>query len=244
MEIPILQLQKIVSFKDASSSYRNRIITSQNELTDASIRINQTNKSKNFLNAKTVAVGLSDFIAERAQEELNLTFFNRFKQNLEKPSELTILFPNTKNLLYQFEISNYKTLLSHARESFTVDLENLGLNFPEILKLPKYKNLYNSPEVFNLSLIYSIADLAYKEEPVENILIVAFQKLRQRQQELKKSINSQLADKFISSSVPVEKSNFKISSDQLKNNQELQKLKKYVAEYLFAVENTKNDLKK
>ncbi|MFK7773189.1 MAG: hypothetical protein AB8F94_13660, partial [Saprospiraceae bacterium] len=130
----ILNFQKTVSFKDASISYRKQITTSQNELTDASVRINQTSRNKGFLDAKTVAVGLSDFIAERAQEELNLTFFNRFKENLKNPSELTVLFPNTKTLLYNFEISNYKTLLSHARESFQVDLDNLGLNFPKILK--------------------------------------------------------------------------------------------------------------
>ena len=60
-----------------------------------------------------------------------------FKQNLNKPSELTVLFPNTKNLLYRFEISNYKTLLSHARESFTTDLENLGQVLVGILKQQK-----------------------------------------------------------------------------------------------------------
>ncbi len=239
----LLNFQKTVSFKDASSSYRKRIVTSQNELTDASIRINETNKRKDLLDAKTVAVGLSDFIAERAQEELNLTFFNRFKQNLEKPSELTVLFPNTKSLLYQFEISNYKTLLSHARESFKVDLDNLGLNFPEILKLDKYKDLYNSPEVFNLSLIYSIADLAYKEEPVENILIAAFQKLKDRKQELNKSINVELADNFIADVTPEGVKKSSITSKQIQKNNELQNLKRYVKEYLIAVEESQNKLK-
>ena len=239
----LLSFQKTVSFKDASSSYRKRIVTSQNELTDASIRINETNKRKNLLDAKTVAVGLSDFIAERAQEELNLTFFNRFKQNLEKPSELTVLFPNTKGLLYQFEISNYKTLLSHARESFKVDLDNLGLNFPEILKLNKYKDLYNSPEVFNLSLIYSIADLAYKEEPVENILIAAFQKLKDRKQELNKSINVELADSFIANVTPEGVKKSKITSKEIQKNNELQTLKKFVKEYLVAIEESQSKLK-
>lgn len=236
----LLNFQKMVSFKDASTSYRTRIVTSQNELTNASIRINETNKRKNLLDAKTVAVGLSDFIAERAQEELNLTFFNRFKENLEQPSELTVLFPNTKNLLYQFEISNYKTLLSHARESFKVDLENLGLNFPEILKLEKYQDFYNSPEVFNLSLIYSIADLAYKEEPVENILIASYQKLRDRKKELKKSINIELADSFIDAVKPKDVKNYKIKAKEVSRSEELQKMKKQVNEYIEAVHQARN----
>lgn len=238
----ILSFQETISFKDASISYRKQITTSQNELTEASIRINETNKRKNLLDAKTVAVGLSDFIAERAQEELNLTFFNRFKENLENPSELTVLFPNTKTLLYQFEISNYKTLLSHARESFKVDLDNLGLNFPEVLKLKKYEDLYNSPEVFNLSLIYSIADLAYKEEPVENILVSAFQKLQERKRELNKSINVELADNFIAAVNPKGQKITAISSKQVQNNTELQTLQKYVSEYLDALDNAKHNL--
>ncbi len=239
----ILSFQKTVSFKDASISYRKQITTSQNELTDASIRINETNKRKNLLDAKTVAVGLSDFIAERAQEELNLTFFNRFKENLNKPSELTVLFPNTKNLLYQFEISNYKTLLSHARESFKVDLDNLGLNFPEILKLKKYQNLYNSPEVFNLSLIYSIADLAYKEEPVENILVAAFQKLKDRKIELNKSINAEIADNLIAAVTPTNRKKSSITSKQIKNNEKLQRLKIHVEDYLNAIENCQDEIR-
>jgi hypothetical protein len=238
----ILQLQKTVSLEEANSSYRTRIVSSQKELTEASIRIDQTNKSKNLLDAKTVAVGLSDFIAERAQEELNLTFFNRFKKNMEDPSELTVLFPNTKTLLYQFEISNYKTLLSYARESFTVDLDNLGLNFPKILRLKKYENLYNSPEVFNLSLIYSIADLAYKEVPVETILISGFQKLQDRKSELKKSINIKLADAFLAASNPNGEKDVKQIRTQVRNNSELDSLNRFVNEYLASLNNSKQIL--
>lgn len=238
----ILQLQKTVSFEDTNSSYRTRIVSSQKELTEASIRIDRTNKSRNLLDAKTVAVGLSDFIAERAQEELNLTFFNRFKKNMEKPSELTVLFPNTRTLLYQFEISDYKTLLSHARESFTVDLDNLGLNFPKVLKLKKYETLYNSPEVFNLSLIYSIADLAYKEVPVETILVSGFQKLQERKSELKKSINIELADAFLAASIPTGVKDPKMTRSLIQNNPQLDSLKSYVKEYLDALDNSKKIL--
>lgn len=228
----VLQLEKTVSFKDANSTYRKRIVTSQRELKDASVRINENNKNRNLLDAKTIAVGLSDFIAERAQEELNLTFFNRFKKNLEKESELTKLFPYTRNLLQRFEISNYKTLLSHARESFTTDLENLGLNFPEILELPKYKKLYNSPEVFNLSLIYSIANLAYKEEPVERILLSSFQKLDKRKNELNKSINIQLADIF---EKPINPKTEKPKNPNIIRGSERDTLKKLVEVYINSV---------
>lgn len=246
----VLQYEKTISFQDLSSSYRDPI-TSKNELDIATSRINESSKERGFLDAKTVAVGLSDFIAERAQEELNLTFFHRFKENLEKPSELTVLFPNTKNLLYQFEISNYKTLLANARESFTVDLDNLGLNFPKVLELPKYRDLYNSPEVYNLALIYSIADLAYREVPVEKILISGFKKLEGRKIELGKSIDNELAksilfpkkeegDKKLKKKIARET---KRDFPKIIKGTELSTLQKYTTEYLVALDNCQEEIK-
>ena len=232
----ILQLQKNVSFQDASTSYRNRIVTSQRVLSVENKKINDTNKNRNLLDAKTVAVGLSDFIAERAQEELNLTFFNRFKKNLNKKSELTILFPNTKKLLYQFKISDYKVLLTHARTAFEVDLENLGLHFPDVLNLPKYKEkLNNSPDVFNLALIYSIANLAYRDVPVESILISSYKKLEERKIELGKSINLRLASTFVNPENAKEK-----IKEKIKKEIELEQLKKYTKEYIEAIEHHEN----
>ncbi len=193
-----LELQKQVSYKEVIGNYRTPVVTARSELIDATAQINESTQNRNLLDAQTVAVGLSDFIAERAQEELNLTFFTRFKENLSNPSELTVLFPETKKLLYQFEISNYKTLLSNAREAFTVDLDNLGLHFPDVLELPQYRAaLYNSPEVYNVSLIYSIANLAYKETPVEDILLYSFQKLQNRDLNLSKDINLTLAENIL-----------------------------------------------
>lgn len=222
-----------VSIQDVSTSYRQQIVTSQDELVEASVQINNTGRRRGALDAKTIAVGLSDFIAQRAQEELNLTFFHRFKKNLDRPSELTALFPETKELLYQFEISNYKTLLAHARGSFTTDLKNLGVNFPKILDLKKYRELKNDPNVFNLSLIYRIADLAYKEQPIETILLASHQLLLQRQTDLDRSINLAIADTIV-----VQKGN-RISQAESK---EQQQLKQYLNLYLESLKKNSDDL--
>ncbi|MEO0732455.1 MAG: hypothetical protein AAFZ52_06445, partial [Bacteroidota bacterium] len=194
----LLQLEKQLSFEDLATSYREPI-TSRKELALASTAIDANRNKGSLLDARTVAVGLSDFIAERAQEELNLTFFERFKANLQGPSELTILFPSTRDLLYQFQISNYKTLLSFAKTAFQTDLDNLGLNFPRVLDLDKYTELKNDPNVFNLSLIYSIADLAYKEYPIETIMLATNQKLRKRKQDLGAAINLRISEGALAS---------------------------------------------
>lgn len=247
-----LEFEKTVSFQDVSVNYRDPI-TSKNELDIANTRINETSKNRGFLDAKTVAVGLSDFIAERAQEELNLTFFQRFKENLDKDSELTVLFPNTKKLLYQFEISNYKTLLSNARESFTVDLDNMGLNFPKVLELDKYKSLNNSPEVFNLALIYSIADLAYREVPVEQILIAGYKKLENRKVELGKSIDKELAQAILFPKQKEDKKDKKKSKKKEEDKKdkiniikgtELSTLQNHVTDYLELLDSTQHGVSK
>lgn len=194
----LLDFRKKLLITNTTASYRNQIVTAQTQLIDASAEIDQQRQRSQFLDANTVAVGLSDFIAERAQEELNLTFFNRFKENMEQESELTKLFPETRRLLYQFEISNYKTFLTHARETFENDLDNLGLNLPTILDLPKYQSFANDPNLFNLTLIYSIADLAYRDEPVDNILLASLQRVRQRNDYLDKSINLAITDSIFS----------------------------------------------
>jgi hypothetical protein len=185
-----------VSASATEVSYRQRIVTAQSKLDQANASFNKQRKKGGLLDVNTVAVGLSDFIAERAQEELNLTFFNRFKENLAKDSELTLLFPTTRDLLYKFEISNYKVFLAHARETFNTDLNNLGANISDILKLPKYEKLKNDPNVFNLALIYSIAELAYQEKPVEDILLSTHRQLVNRQTNLDESINLAIAERM------------------------------------------------
>ena len=176
----VLNFSQQVSYETEQGSYRDQIVTSEKALTLASEQIHRSGQSGGFLDAQTVAVGLSDFIAERAQEELNLTFFERFKTNMQDTNELTVLFPYTRDLLFDFEISNYKTLLSHARGAFETDLSNIGLNFPKVLSLKKYERLRNDPNVFNLALIYSLADLAYKEHPVEDLILYACQMIDDR----------------------------------------------------------------
>ncbi|PHI19252.1 hypothetical protein CEQ90_13650 [Lewinellaceae bacterium SD302] len=193
----LLDFRRNLALTTTSSSYRNQIVTAQNELQAASATVDANRKKSGGFSAQAVAVGLSDFIAERAQEELNLTFFHRFKENLAKESELTVLFPATRDLMFKFEISNYKTFLNFARETFQNDLDNLSLNIPGILDLKKYQKLKDDPNVFNLSLIYNVADLAYRNVEVENILLSSLQQLQQRRDFLNQSINLAITDSIL-----------------------------------------------
>ncbi|GJM31714.1 MAG: hypothetical protein DHS20C18_07150 [Saprospiraceae bacterium] len=171
--------------------------SSAQQLQNASQQANAAYTKVSGLDQTSIIVGLSDFIAERAQEELNITFLDRFKRRLttSEPNEFSVLFPSTYDLFLQFEIANYKKLLQNARPIFATDLQNLGLHLPNLLKLDKYKELLNySTEVYNLALFYEVTRLTYNERPIEDILVASFQQMQRRSRDMGEIINLSLAD--------------------------------------------------
>ncbi len=191
-------------------------------LQNASQRANSAYTKVSGFDQTSIIVGLSDFIAERAQEELNITFMNRFKNRLttSEPNEFSVLFPNTYDLFLQFEIANYKKLLQNARPVFANDLQNLGLHLPHLLKLDKYKDLLNySTEVYNLALFYEVTRMVYNERPIEDILVTSFQQMRRRSLEMGEIINLTLADTLMKATVvSADTSKNKLASRQLLRN--------------------------
>ena len=194
-----LELKNKVSYKDVTENYRESVTNSANALRLVAENNHATQKqSGSLLDANTILIGLSDFLEERAQEELNITFLDRFKKNLRESGELNILFPRTLTLFEQFEISNYRTLLENAQPVFKSDLSEIAINFPKLLNLPKYADLYNSPEVYNLVFIYSIANMVYRDTPVDTILLQSFADLHQRSVRLHDTLNATVARRILS----------------------------------------------
>lgn len=153
-------------------------------------------KVKTF-DANSILEGLSDFIVDRAQEELNIAFMDRFKRRMtdEIPNEYNLLFPETYDLFLQFEISNYKKMLQSARQTFSNDLQSLGLNMPKLLLLDKYRENYQfSTEIYNLSLFYDMTRMVYNENPVEKILSFAYGHFVDRHSDLTNIVNDRIAD--------------------------------------------------
>jgi len=98
----------------------------------------------------TFADGLARFLVKRTKEELNVAFFQRFKDLINSPEYLDaqILFPMTMETLnaidqeiYQFE--NYITTL---REAFEKDLSLLLENLPTVIEEGKWSNYFSKPE--------------------------------------------------------------------------------------------------
>lgn len=191
-----LDLSPQASYREVIDAYRTPINTAADNLQLASEQFeNGSKKLRKGFNASNIAAGLSDFVVERAQEELNLTFLNRLRGGiLNDTSEFKKLFPATRSMLVDFEVDKYQTLLDFAKKAFVQDLQNLGLNFPKLFELQKYEQLKNDPNVFNIFLIYDIANQIYEDTPIEEVLLKLYERLGERQFSLNQSINLALAD--------------------------------------------------
>lgn len=82
------------------------------------------------LNVTTIADGIARFLVERTKAELDVYFFEQFRNFLDRSdygNDLKILFPNTHSimLLAGKEIYDYQKYLQAFREAFAHDLSSL-----------------------------------------------------------------------------------------------------------------------
>lgn len=95
------------------------------------------------LNVTNIADGLAKFLVERVKQELTITFFEKFKKELDEFEELKTLFPKTHLLLSSIgdEIYNFSGYINMLREAFQEDLKTIIPNLRTLLKsdmLQKY----------------------------------------------------------------------------------------------------------
>lgn len=88
------------------------------------------------INVTSFADGLAQFLVERAKEELTVTFFDKFKEELDSQKELQIMFPKTYDLLLSIdqEIYNISAYLNMLRETFKQDLKSIIPNLRRLIE--------------------------------------------------------------------------------------------------------------
>jgi hypothetical protein len=101
------------------------------------------------------ANALASFMVKRAKEELTMTFFEKFKEDLEKPefSDLRIVFPATYKTLKAFDenVTQYNAYLQVLREAFEKDLSQMTVHIPKVWKQEKYRDYFaDHPEILEL----------------------------------------------------------------------------------------------
>lgn len=84
----------------------------------------------------TVADGIAKFLVNRAKEELTISFFKQFKEDLDNDKRIGMLFPNTTAtlMLVDDQIYQVSRYLEALRESFIRDFKVMPTNLNSYLK--------------------------------------------------------------------------------------------------------------
>lgn len=110
------------------------------------------------LSVTNFADGLAKFLVKRFKEELTITFFQKFKEEVGKSDELRTLFPESYKVLLAIDkdIYQFSAYLVTLRESFIKDLTNLYVNFKKFTRLDKYERYFADPAHLAIrTLIYT-----------------------------------------------------------------------------------------
>ena len=85
-----------------------------------------------------VLIGFTDFVIERANQEIMFNFLEKFKKQLESGTPLTetfkVFFPQSLNFIQnQFQPVYFQRDLGKIKDNLTIDLQSFAINFPEII---------------------------------------------------------------------------------------------------------------
>uniref|UniRef100_UPI00404B85CB hypothetical protein n=1 Tax=Fulvivirga sp. TaxID=1931237 RepID=UPI00404B85CB len=104
------------------------------------------------LNVTNLADGLAQFLIKRANQELNILFFDKFKQDITGSAELKLIFPKTYEILKLIEPLEYARMINLLREAFRSDLSNIIVNLQGLPKIDKYETLFKEHPAILLAL--------------------------------------------------------------------------------------------
>lgn len=114
------------------------------------------------INVTNLADGLAKFLIERAKQELSISFFRKFKEDLEdkKYRHLTTLFHNTADLLRTIDKDIYKfsTYIQSLRDAFIKDLNNLFDTAPKAIEDGLLDGVFSEKTLLHLKpvLLYAL----------------------------------------------------------------------------------------
>nr|WP_294859348.1 hypothetical protein [uncultured Fluviicola sp.] len=126
------------------------------------------------LDVTNFADGLAKFIVDRTKQELNIVFFDKFKEALSDPKyvDLKTVFPETYEVLMVIDnqIYNYDNYLQALRSAFDRDLSDLPNNLPSIIdNHSSYFDANPGLKVILQSSFYIAQQVQLKEHPGQMI---------------------------------------------------------------------------
>ena len=88
------------------------------------------------------ATGMARFLADRAKQELNESFFIQMHKQMEKVPELQFYFPESYIFLKRLDAHSVSFDLNHMRSRFNQDVHNLPINLYTSLNQSNISNKY------------------------------------------------------------------------------------------------------
>ena len=151
----------------------------------------QSPPSINALRTEAIIQGLFEFILERAEQEVAVSFFENLLD--KKLPQVGFLFPNVRMQYSNPSITYSQSFLEGLREAFYLDLKNLNITLPELLLNDDYfGELQQEPVFYNLLTVYYIFALAH-ETPLEEVFPLVHRELYQRYETAGHNLNATLA---------------------------------------------------
>lgn len=141
---------------------------------------------------EVLLVGLSDWIAKRAQEEFMIVFLDRMIDQLHS-TNLQYLFPQSSRFLSGLEVTNYRSILIDARQAFQSDLMSMGLNAATFFRQTGDMGVQSDPLLYNFLLVFRLVELSAREVPLVDLLPYARAELQARRFDMERTVNYQLA---------------------------------------------------
>ncbi len=162
-------------------------------LIEAAAAESNSNIQTGGLNAPAVIEGLFRFVVERAQQEIAVSFLDRFLEEEIPPVEL--LFPTVFKEVGITGLSYSHSYLERVRTAFYEDLQLLSVRLPSVLlKEERFRSLQTEPFIYNLLSIYSIIGLSQKDLPVSEAMAVTHHNLFENYRQNQKKRNFVIAD--------------------------------------------------
>lgn len=84
--------------------------------------------------APVIASAVTSLVIKRAKQELTVTFFNKFRDELKNQAGLEMLFPKTADLISNIETYLYASFLNTLRAAFAEDINALLTSVPAYLR--------------------------------------------------------------------------------------------------------------
>ncbi len=134
------------------------------------------NLDDGLLNTDDLIEGLFRFVVERAQQEIAISFMDRFLEDEVPPVKL--LFPTVFDEVKTIGFNYSHSYLERIRAGFYQDLQLLSVRLPTVLlKEERFEPLQRNPIVYNLLTVYSIIGLSQNDLPTGEVMAVTHRNL-------------------------------------------------------------------